>query len=90
MSAISEVGSSCPPLFERFIGTMPLSYSSATRTRAVGLSPSPSETLPLMPVYPGVRTSILGSRSGSANQIERKLAWATEQARVLTSLQIDG
>ncbi len=80
MSAISEVGSGCPPLFERFVGTMPLSYSSATRTRAVWLSPSPaSETLPFMPVYLGALTSILDSGSGSVYQIERKLAWAREQ-----------
>jgi hypothetical protein len=82
MSAISEVGSGCPPLFERFVGTMPLSYSSATRTRAVWLSPSPAlETLPFMPVYPGIRTSILDSGSGSVYQIERNLPWAWQQAR---------
>ena len=91
MSAISEVGSGCPPLFERFVGTMPLSYSSATRTRAVWLSPTPaSETLPFLPGCPGVGTSILDSGSGLVYQIERKLAWAREQAQVLTSLQIDG
>lgn len=33
-----------------------------------------NETLPFVPVYPGVRTSIFGSGSGSANQIRRKLA----------------
>jgi hypothetical protein len=41
--------SRCPPWFERFIGTMPLSDSSATCMRAVWLSPSPAGLLSSCP-----------------------------------------
>jgi hypothetical protein len=91
MSAISEVGSSCPPLLERFMGTMPLSYFSATRTRAVRLSRLPPARLfnscRFVPAYelpswtrgPGryIRSSVGSLGRGSRHG-------------VLTSLQTDG
>ncbi len=47
-SSLSASG--CPPWFERFIGTMPRSDSSATCMRAVWLSPSPAGLLASCPI----------------------------------------